>query len=47
MAGIHIASTFLESRPPNVILVNCDSDNLPSKKFFTYLLGHHARMCDA
>jgi hypothetical protein len=47
MAGIHIASTLLESRPPNVILVNCDSDNLPSKKFFTYLLGRHALMCDA
>ena len=46
MAGIHIASTLLESRPPNVILVNCDSDNLPSKKFFTYLLGRHALMCD-
>ena len=47
LASIHIASTFLESKPPNVILVNCDSDNLPSKKFFTYLSSRHALMCDA
>ena len=34
-----------KSGAPNVILVNCDSDNLPSLSFVAYLLDHHADMC--
>ena len=47
MAGIHIAGEVLGSlsAAENVILVNCDSDNLPSLRFFAYLLEHHADMC--
>ena len=43
MAGIKVAGAYTR-QPEDVILVNCDADNLPTRKFFEILLDKHASM---
>ena len=41
--GIHVAGMY-GWEPEDVVLVNCDADNLPTPKFFEILLAKHTSM---